>query len=376
MPHVKAVDKLLNAVLEKDVSDIHFKVGSIPIIRKAGEIIHVAEFDPMKIEHVQKIVDELVNEYQAERLDRGEEVDLGYSLPGKARFRVNIYHQRGTPAVVMRRIPYEIPIIDGLGLPEVVKKIAMEPRGLVLVTGATGTGKSTTIAAMINHINHNRTAHIVTIEDPIEFLHKDINCTICQREVGIDTQSWSSGLRAVFRQDPDIILIGEMIDPETISTALTCAETGHLVLSTLHTTDTMETISRIIDIFPSSQQHLVRLQLGQLICGIISQRLLPGLQDNNEEEDEFSRRVLATEVLVQSSTVTECIIHPDKTYLLTEIIEKSYSQYGMQTFDMALYQLIVDEKIDKETALAAASNPTKLDLKLKGIETASDWRME
>ncbi len=373
MPKEKAVDRLLNAVLDKDVSDIHFKVGSLPIIRKAGEIVHVSEFAPMKTEHMNRIIDELVTEHQAERLDRGEEVDLGYSLPGKARFRVNIYHQRGTPAVVMRRIPYEIPNIDELGLPEVVKKISMEPRGLVLVTGATGTGKSTTIAAMIDYINRNRTTHIVTIEDPIEFLHRDINSTICQREVGIDTQSWSAGLRAVFRQDPDVILIGEMRDPETIATALTCAETGHLVLSTLHTTDTMETISRIIDIFPSSQQHLVRFQLGQLICGIISQRLLPGKKD--DEEGEISRRVLAAEVLVQSSTVTECIIHPDKTYLLPEILEKSYSTYGMQTFDMALYQLIVDEKIDKETALAAASNPTQLDLKLKGIETASDWRM-
>lgn len=375
MPNEKAVDRLLNAVLEKDVSDIHFKVGSFPIIRKAGNIIHVADFEPMKTEHVQRIVDELVTEYQAERLARGEEVDLGYSLPGKARFRVNIYHQRGTPAIVMRRIPYEIPDIDELGLPEVVKKIAMEPRGLVLVTGVTGSGKSTTIAAMINYINKNRSAHIITIEDPIEFLHRDINSTICQREVGIDTQSWSSGLRSVFRQDPDIILIGEMRDPETIATALTGAETGHLVLSTLHTMDTMETISRIIDVFPSAQQHLVRLQLGQLICGIVSQRLLPGKQ-NDDEEGENTARVLAAEVLVRSSTVTECIIHPDKTYLLTETIEKSYSQYGMQTFDMALYQLIVNDKIDKEIALASASNPTKLDLKLKGIETASDWKME
>lgn len=375
MPNEKAVDRLLNAVLEKDVSDIHFKVGSIPIIRKAGKIIHVAEFKPMKKEHIDKIVNELVSEYQAERLARGEEVDMGYSLPGKARFRVNIYHQRGTPAVVMRRIPYEIPDIDELGLPEVVKKIALEPRGLVLVTGVTGSGKSTTIAAMINYINQNRSTHIVTIEDPIEFLHRDINSTICQREVGIDTKSWSSGLRSVFRQDPDIILIGEMRDPETIATALTGAETGHLVLSTLHTTDTMETISRIIDVFPSAQQHLVRLQLGQLICGIISQRLLPAKQ-SDDEEGENTSRVLAAEILVRSSTVTECIIHPEKTYLLTETIEKSYSQYGMQTFDMALYQLIVNDKIDKETALASASNPTKLDLRLKGIETASDWKME
>ncbi|MCK4807021.1 MAG: PilT/PilU family type 4a pilus ATPase [Candidatus Aegiribacteria sp.] len=369
MSEEKAVDKLLNAVLEDDVSDIHFKVGSKPIIRKSGEIVHVEGFSTMKVEHIRRIIGEIISDSQSEQFASGNELDLGYALKGKARFRVNIYHQRGTPAMVMRKIPFEVPVLDDLGLPEVVKKISMEQRGLVLVTGATGTGKSTTIAAMINHINQNRYAHIVTIEDPIEFLHSDNKCTICQREVGIDTKDWSTGLRAVFRQDPDVILIGEMRDAESISTALIGAQTGHLVLSTLHTTNAMETISRIIDVFPPTQQHLVRLQLGQLIIGIISQRLLLG-------KGEDSGRVLAAEVLVQSSTVSACIINPDKTYLLTETMEKSYSQYGMQTFDMALYNLLVDEKIDRETALAAASNPTKLDLKLKGIETASDWRME
>ncbi len=369
MSDEKAIDKLLNAVLDDDVSDMHFKVGSKPIIRKSGKIVHVNEFDIMKVEHIQRIIGEMISDDQMQKFAEGNELDLGYLLEGKARFRVNIYHQRGTPAMVMRKIPFEVPVLDDLGLPEVAKKIAMEQRGLVLVTGATGTGKSTTIAAMIDHINRNRTAHIVTIEDPIEFLHKDIKSTICQREVGIDTLDWSTGLKAVFRQDPDVILIGEMRDVESISTALIGAETGHLVLSTLHTTNAMETISRIIDVFPQGQQHLVRLQLGQLISGIISQRLLPGRDGSNG-------RVLAAEVLVQSSTVNACIVNPDKTYLLTETMENSYSQYGMQTFDMALYNLLLDEKIDKETALAAASNPTKLDLKLKGIETASDWRMD
>ncbi len=369
MSEEKAINKLLNAVLEDDVSDLHFKVGSKPIIRKSGEIVHVDGFSTMRVEHIQRIIGEIISDSQAEEFARGNELDLGYSLEGKARFRVNIYHQRGTPAMVMRKIPFEVPDLDDLGLPEIVKKISMEQRGLILVTGATGTGKSTTIAAMINHINQNRSAHIVTIEDPIEFLHTDINCTICQREVGIDTKDWSTGLRAVFRQDPDVILIGEMRDITSITTALIGAETGHLVLSTLHTTNAMETISRIVDVFPQGQQHLIRLQLGQLISGIVSQRLLPGIGDDN-------RRVLAAEVLIQSSTIAACIINPDKTYLLTETMQKSYSQYGMQTFDMALYNLLLDGKIEKEVALAAASNPTQLDLRLKGIETASDWRME
>jgi len=369
MPEEKAVDKLLNAVLEEDVSDIHFKVGSKPIIRKSGEILHVEEFSTMRTEHIQRMIREMVNDRQYKVFVDGDELDLGYALKGKARFRVNIYYQRGTPAMVMRRIPFEVPEIDELGLPEIVKKLSMENRGLILVTGATGTGKSTTIAAMINHINLHRSAHIVTIEDPIEFLHSDIKSTICQREVGIDTQDWNTGLRAVFRQDPDVILIGEMRDAESIATALIGAETGHLVLSTLHTTDAMETISRIIDVFPTTQQHLVRLQLGQLISGIVSQRLLPGKGDDG-------KRVLAAEVLVRSSTVTECIIKADKTYLLTETMENSFSQYGMQTFDMSLYNLIRKDKIDRDTAIAAATSPTKLDLKLKGVETASDWRMD
>ena len=368
MPENKAIDMILQAILEDDVSDIHFKVGCRPIVRKSGVIQHLENFQPMQLEHIERLIDDLITDRQAERLRNGEELDLGHSLPGHARFRVNIYSQRGTPAIVMRIIPYKVPEIDELGLPQVVKKIAMEPRGLVLVTGVTGSGKSTTLAAMINHINKNRSAHVVTIEDPIEFLHRDMRSTICQREVGIDTASWSKALRAVFRQDPDVILIGEMRDPETIAIALTGAETGHLVLSTLHTGDATETINRIIDVFPAGQQQLVRLQLGQLLSGVISQRLLPGI-----EEDTL---VLASEVLVHSSTVQECIIKPEKSYLIPSTMESSYSQYGMQTFDMALHKLIIDGKISRETALAAASNPTALDLRLKGVETASDWRME
>jgi twitching motility protein PilT len=368
MPDQKAIDRLLLTVLDDEVSDIHLKVGCCPIIRRAGIIMHRDDIPPLQLEHVECLVRELVTPHQADRLLAGEEVDLGHSLPGHARFRVNIYSQRGTPAIVMRRIPFKVPRIDDLGLPEVVKSLAMEPRGLVLVTGVTGSGKSTTLAAMVDHINNNRSAHVVTIEDPIEFLHRDVKSTICQREVGIDTVSWSKALRSVFRQDPDVILIGEMRDAETIAIALTGAETGHLVLSTLHTGDATETISRIIDVFPSSQQQLVRLQLSQLLAGVISQRLLPGMKTDS--------MVLATEVLVHSSTIQECILDPEKTYLIPGTMEASYAQHGMQTFDMALHKLIIEGRISRETALAAATHPTALDLRLKGVETASDWRME
>jgi len=368
MPEQKAIDRLLLTILDDEVSDIHFKAGCSPIIRRAGIIVHRQEIPPLQTEHVERLVRELVTARQAEKFAEGEELDLGHSLPGHARFRVNIYSQRGTPAIAMRRIPYDIPKIDDLGLPEVVKRIALEPRGLVLVTGVTGSGKSTTLAAMVDHINQNRCAHIVTIEDPIEFLHRDVKSTISQREVGIDTPSWSRALRAVFRQDPDVILIGEMRDAETIATALTGAETGHLVFSTLHTGDAAETVSRIIDVFPSQQQQLVRLQLGQLLAGVISQRLLPGTKPDT--------LVLASEVLVHSSTIQECIADPQKGHLIPRTMEASYAQYGMQTFDMALHRLIVEGRISRETALAAATHPTALDLRLKGVETASDWRME
>jgi twitching motility protein PilT len=368
MPDQKAIDRLLLTVLDDEVSDIHLKVGCSPIIRRSGVIMHREDIPPLQLEHVEHLVRELVTERQADRFWEGEELDLGHSLPGHARFRVNIYSQRGTPAIVMRKIPFRVPKIDELGLPAVVKKLAMEPRGLVLVTGVTGSGKSTTLAAMVDHINLNRSAHVVTIEDPIEFLHRDVKSTICQREVGIDTASWSKALRSVFRQDPDVILIGEMRDAESIAIALTGAETGHLVLSTLHTGDATETISRIIDVFPSTQQQLVRLQLSQLLAGVISQRLLPGVK--------IDTLVLATEVLVHSSTIQECILDPAKVHLIPGTMEASYSQYGMQTFDMALHKLIVEGRISRETALAAATNPTALDLRLKGVETASDWRME
>ncbi|PIE52379.1 type IV pili twitching motility protein PilT [Candidatus Fermentibacteria bacterium] len=368
MGQKKAIDTILDVLVDDQVSDIHFKVGSPPVVRRTGAVLHSEDFPSFTEEHLIQIVNEVTNSDQRERYQQGQEVDLAYSLSGKARFRVNLFHQRGTPAIVMRKIPFAIPELSDLGHPDVVNRICMERRGLVLVTGATGSGKSTTLAAMINEINRCRKSHVVTIEDPIEFLHPDINCSVCQREVGIDTPSWKTALRAVFRQDPDIILIGEMRDAETATIALSGAETGHLVMSTLHTTDAPETINRIIDMFPAYQQKQVRIQLGGLLKAVISQRLLPAAKG--------SGRVLASEIMVHTATIGNCITDPEKSHLIHETMEQGGNTYGMQTFDMCLFRLLKEEKIDVETALAAATNPTGLDLKIKGVESADDWRME
>ena len=368
MGQQKAIDSILDALVNDQVSDIHFKVGSPPIVRTGGSIVHAEGYPSFTIQHLHQITNEVTNEAQREKLNSGEEVDLAYSLKGKARFRVNIFNQRGTPAIVMRKIPFEIPQLDDLGLPPVIRRICSEQRGLILVTGATGSGKSTTLAAMIDEINKTREAHIVTIEDPIEFLHPDKNCSICQREVGIDTQSWPTALRSVFRQDPDVILIGEMRDAETALIALSGAETGHLVMSTLHTTDGPETINRVIDMFPSHQQKQIRMQLAGLLKAVISQRLLP-VKDGNG-------RALASEVMTHTATIANCISDTEKFHLLHETMEQGANQYGMQTFDMCLLDLLRSEKIDEDTALAAATNPNALILKIKGVESADDWRAE
>ncbi len=362
------INELLKKAYSREASDLHIKVGSPPIMRIHGELVPMSEEGRVTGEQSLKMAFQIMNQSQREIFKRKQDIDLAYSVTGLGRFRCNIFVQRGTVGLVLRVIPMKVPAIDELNLPEVLKKIALEPRGLILVTGTTGSGKSTTLAAMIDHINANRTYNIITIEDPIEYLHRDKKSIINQREVGSDTESFSKALRAALRQDPDVILVGEMRDFETIQTALTAAETGHLVLSTLHTTDATETINRIITVFPPYQHKQVRIQLASILKGIISMRLVPRADGQG--------RVPAVEVLVATETIRDCIIDPDKTKLIPDIIAKSKLHYGMQTFDQSLYDLYKSGLITYEEALRRATNPDDFALKVKGIQSTSDLTFE
>lgn len=345
---VMQVDKLLASLIKENVSDIHFKTGSPPLLRVQGDLVPT-NFRKLTPQDTEILAKSLLSSREWEVFQNKSEYDTSYSISGMSRFRVNVFRQRGSIAMVLRVIPYKIPSLEELGLPEKIKDLALEPRGLILVTGITGSGKSSTLAAMINYVNTKRKAHIITIEDPIEFLYEDNLCSINQREVWKDTESFSTALRAALRQDPDIILVGEMRDTETISIAIKAAETGHLVMSTLHTTDAASTINRIIDSFPPHQQFQIRLQLAANIKGIISQRLLP-------RKDEKGR-VVAVELLTATKTIQAYIEEPEKTALIKDVIEAGRTQYGMQSFDQALTELYNSGKISLETALSASDNP-------------------
>jgi twitching motility protein PilT len=299
-----------------------------------------------------------------QRFKDAQEVDLAYSVPGLGRFRCNIFQQRGTVGLVLRVIPMRIRTIDELGLPPVMKSIAVEERGLVLVTGTTGSGKSTTLAALIDHINRERSAHVMTVEDPIEFLHRDHRSMINQREVSVDTRSFAQALRSALRQDPDVILVGEMRDFETIETGLLAAETGHLVFSTLHTLDATETINRIIAVFPPHQQKQVRLQLASVLKAVISQRLIPKADGRG--------RAPAVEVMISTAFIRDCIVDKDKTHLIHGAIAAGTSQYGMQTFDQSIFGLFEHGLVSYEEALRWASNVDEFKLKVQGISTTAD----
>ncbi|MEK7306078.1 MAG: type IV pilus twitching motility protein PilT [Nitrospirota bacterium] len=362
------INLLLKKTIERNASDLHLKVGNLPILRVDGRLVPLEDEQKITQEDAIATAFAIMNNSNKQRFKEKSEADFAYSASGLGRFRVNVFQQRGTIGIVMRAVPTKILSIDDLNLPKVLEKLSMEQRGLILVTGTTGCGKTTTLASMIDFMNRNRSDNIITIEDPIEYLHRDKKSIISQREIGNDTESFGVALRSALRQDPDIILVGEMRDFETISTALVAAETGHLVLSTLHTIDSAETINRIISVFPPYQQKQVRLQLASIIKGIISMRLVPRADGKG--------RVPAVEVMVATQTIRECIIDPDKSRKIPDIIAAGLSQYGMQTFDQSLYDLYKKGLVTLEEALRWCSNPDDFTLKVKGIQSTSDLTWE
>lgn len=341
---------LFELVVQDDsVSDLHLTVRSKPIIRKTGDLQVVEDYpEILTMEKMREIIRELMTEEQCKTFEEIGEIDFSYSVPGLTRFRVNAFYQRGTISLALRVIPTKIPTIEQLGLPNIIAKLALQRNGMVLCTGPTGSGKSTTLAAMVNTINENRRCHILTLEDPIEYLHTHKKCIVHQREVGLDTKSFAAGLRAALRQDPDVILVGEMRDLETIATALEAAETGHLVLATLHTTDAAKTIDRIIDVFPAHQQQQVRVQLASCLNGIIAQQLLPRIDKEG--------MVAAMEVLVGTPAVRNIIREGTSSAQLDTVIQTG-AKHGMIVLNNYLCELYERGLISKETALKRSTNP-------------------
>ncbi len=358
------INDLLKEAVTAGASDLHLKVGSPPVFRRNGALEFREGASAISKEEAVRLAFSVMTPAQRELFKKEADLDFAYSVSGLGRFRCNAFLQRGTLGMVFRVIPTRIPGLDELTLPPILKKLALEERGLVLVTGTTGSGKSTTLAAMIDHINSNKRVNITTIEDPVEYTHKDKKSLLNQREVGADTRSFSKALRSAMRQDPDVILVGEMRDFDTIQTALMAAETGHLVLSTLHTLDASETINRVISFFPPYHQNQVRLQLATILKGIVSLRLLP--------KTDGKGRVPAVEVLIATSTIKDCIIDPGKSGLLHDFIEQGKVHYGMQTFDQSILELFEAGLISYEEALKQASNPDDLDLKVKGVHNTNE----
>jgi twitching motility protein PilT len=362
------IDDLLRFATNHGASDLHLKAGAFPYMRIGGELRPVVDTQPLTQEDTLDMAFTMMSNRQKQRFKEVSEVDIAYGLSGVGRFRANIFQQRGTVGIVLRVIPDSTRTTSSLGLPPVIDKIADEQRGLILVTGATGSGKSTTLAAMIDRINATRSGHIVTIEDPIEFLHRDKRSFVTQREVDVDTRSFAEALRGALRQDPDVILVGEMRDLETIETALTAAETGHLVLSTLHTLDATETITRVVSSFPSHQQKSVRFQLAGILKAVISMRLVRAAKGRG--------RVPAIEVMISTGLIRDYIINEEKTYLIREAIAAGTSQYGMQTFDQSLFHLQQSGLITLEEALRNASNADEFLMRASGIQSSTERAKE
>lgn len=368
VPMSLKIDDLLRIASGHGASDLHIKAGSFPFMRIGGELRPIVDASRLTKEDTLDMAFSMMSNRQKQRFKDVNEVDIGYGVHGLGRFRANIFQQRGTVSIVMRVIPDRTRSSAELGMPPILDKIADEQRGLILVTGATGSGKSTTLAAMIDRINATRSGHIVTIEDPIEFLHRDKRSFVSQREVDVDTRSFAEALRGALRQDPDVILVGEMRDLETIETALTAAETGHLVLSTLHTLDATETITRVVSSFPAHQQKSVRLQLASILKAVISMRLVRASRGTG--------RVPAVEVMISTGLIRDYIMNEEKTYMIREAIASGTSQYGMQTFDQSLFDLYQSGLINIEEALRNSSNPDEFRMRAAGIQSSTEQAKE
>ncbi|MHB8054569.1 MAG: type IV pilus twitching motility protein PilT [Candidatus Aminicenantales bacterium] len=362
------IDDLLKIAIEMEASDLHLKAGNHPQVRVSGQLVVLEKLPRLSVDDTENLAAEMMGEVQRARLQEDFDIDLAYSLPGFGRFRGSIYYQRSSIAIALRIIHFEIKPLKELLLPDILEKICGYTRGLILVTGTTGSGKTTTLASMIDLINSSRRDNVITIEDPIEYLHRDKKSTISQREVGWDVKSFARGLRAALREDPDIILVGEMRDIETIETAMTAAETGHLVLSTLHTLDAPETINRIVGVFPPHQQRQIRIQLASILRAVISQRLIP--------RKDGVGRVPAVEVMINTPYIADCIFDRDKTYQIRDAIAAGVSQYGTQTFDQSIYYLYEKELISFEQGLRYSTSPDNFKLRIQGIQSSADLAME
>jgi twitching motility protein PilT len=354
---------VLQQLVQRGASDLHLKVGRPPTLRLHGELAAL-DLPPLRPEDLKLLAEQLMTPRQVKEFTDNKECDFAIGVPGIGRFRCNVYQQRGSLCYAMRAIPYQARTLDELNLPKVLEEISLKPRGLVLVTGITGSGKSTALAAMVQHLNESRHANVITIEDPIEFLHRDINCHINQREVGTDTATFAQALRRVLRQDPDVILIGEIRDLETLDTALKAADTGHLVFSTLHTTDATQTINRVLSFYPPHQQAEVRFSLASALQAVVSLRLVP--------RADKAGRIPACEVLINTQTVRDQIRDMDKTLNIPDLIREGTVQYGMQSFDQSLMQWYSRGIISYESAVFFATSPSEFALRVQGVAGTSD----
>ncbi|MFI5323775.1 MAG: type IV pilus twitching motility protein PilT [Thermodesulfobacteriota bacterium] len=356
------IDEILRAAVRIGASDIHIGTNRHPILRVQGKLTPIKNAPTLTNEDVREMAHQMMNPAQREKFENKFEMDLAYSIQGVSRFRVNVFQQRGTLSIAIRSIPFSILNFTSLNLPPIMERIASEERGLVIVTGTTGSGKSTTLAAIVDYINKNKARHIITVEDPLEYMHDDATSYINQREIGIDTTSFANAMRAALREDPDVILVGEMRDLETMEICLSAAETGHLVLTTLHTLDAQESVNRMLTIFPPHQHNQVRYQLAQVLKAIISQRLVPTTD---------GKRVPAAEILIATERIKDLIADSQKTWEIRQAIQEGSLHYGMQTFDQCLYNLFKSNMITYDEAMRQATNKNDLAMRIEGITSGS-----